>query len=142
MIKLPLVIKTMGVVPLNVVLSTNVCLFLNNSGAGKTLFFSLLQAYCSASQIKMLLINLKNYPTDEQMLNSYVSLANESYDIIVLDNADLYDVDTFVHRLNASDKLVLVAGHNIKVSASNLGHYRVKMGDTGLHVARYGGLWR
>lgn len=141
MITLPYNIKTNGVVPIDATLATNVCLFTDMSGAGKTLFFSLLQEYCSASRIKLLLINSNNYPTDEQMLNSYVSLA-ESYDIIVLDNADLYDVDALMHRLNVSDKLVLVAGHNISISAPNLGYYSVKIDNAGLHVKRYGGLWK
>lgn len=136
--KLPLVINTHGSVPISATLDTRICVFTGDSGTGKTFLFSLLSGYCDVSGLSMAIVDSNNLPRNDSDIERLISYCS-GVDIVALDNANLYDVNTFVQRLQNSVGIILVSGHNLGLDATDMGYYQVSLSNSGIIVKRLGG---
>jgi predicted ATP-dependent endonuclease of OLD family len=80
-------------------------LFTGLSGEGKTfLFDSLLRTIALYKKLKYATLSYRNVPVSEEMIKTL-----RGYDIIALDNADLYLTASMLQFLKANNKIILVS---------------------------------
>ena len=136
--KLPLVINTQGSVSISATLDTRVCVFMGDSGIGKTFLFSMLSGYCAISGLSMSIVDSNNLPRNDSDVERLISYCS-GVDIVALDNANLYDVNTFVRRLRDSVGIILVSGRNSGLGIPDMRRYQVSLSNSGIIVKRLGG---
>lgn len=99
------------------------------SGTGKTLLISALDTYCMLSEYKHTLLN---YNDARKTIDQLVSICRDS-DIILIDNGDLFDMDSLLKQIRDSDKIIIVALKNTyKIDMTTVREYLVHYEN--LHV--------
>lgn len=99
------------------------------SGTGKTLLISALDTYCMLSEYKNTLLN---YNDARKTIDQLVSLCKDS-DIILIDNGDLFDIDSLLKQIRDPDKIIIVALKNTyKIDMTTVREYLVHYEN--LHV--------
>lgn len=86
-----------------------VCHFTDDSGAGKTWLFNLLNSYCELEGIPYALVN---YVNAREGVSSLIENCSGKQ-IVFLDNADLYDYKAILTELSKQDCIVLVSYHEL-----------------------------
>lgn len=100
-----------------------VCHFVDDSGAGKTYLFALMQVYCTDKQLKCVSLNYNQIGQPAQVLCQLCI----QVDIVLLDNADLYDYKALVKWLHANtNSLVLMSHHEMVLPSDGEAFYSVK----------------
>lgn len=106
----------------------NICHFVGNSGTGKTFLFRLISAYCPTVGLKAITIDYKNISANTDAMVAFCMFA----DVVILDNADLYNYNAILDSLRGKDRLVLVSHHEITGLHPEDGSYAVDYTGTAL----------
>lgn len=114
---------------INVNFDARVNILSSPSGTGKTLLISALDTYCMLSEYKYTLLN---YNDARKTIDQLVSLCKDS-DIILIDNGDLFDIDSLLKQIRDPDKIIIVALKNTyKIDMTTVREYLVHYEN--LHV--------
>ena len=104
------------------VLKHKVCHFMGDSGIGKTFLFSLITVYCMQNKLRCTNVN---YNQARQPASVILPLCANA-DIVLLDNADLYDYKAVIKELKHLPCIVLVSHHEMLLPPDGEATYTVQ----------------
>ena len=130
----PCSFKVVGPVSVDALFETRVCLFREDSGAGKTLLLRKVAAYCAINKLDFICVDyrtgLMHKPVQE------IAELCSRFACVLLDNTDLYDARSVIKLLADSDvKLILAAGKKLSVLTRDCGYYSLST-NNGVLTAR------
>lgn len=100
-------------------IKTGISLLSSESGSGKTLLLNLITDYCNNNHIQYCLINYTN-------IDQLPELFNNTYEIVLLDNADRYITDEILEKLREISKYaIIVLKDDSKVDTRDTSQYLV-----------------
>ncbi len=98
-----------GTLKIYIELEKGVYSYYDNSGAGKTYLCKILEDYIEYSNSnKILIITYRNVNAEDKYDVIMKYLTENSYDLIIVDRADLFITDEMCEALNNSGAIVLV----------------------------------
>lgn len=126
--------KRYGNIQIDVDIADKYCLFVNDSGDGKTLFMHALKDCLYMSGISY---SYFDYSISEKSVESIIDQCRGS-DIVAFDNADLYLSDELISELFKLDCSVYIAMHcDIDVNLSRFKYYSCIFEGSRLEVKKY-----
>lgn len=112
--QVPLILNVrLGDIHVKGVLKHRVCHFMGGSGTGKTFLFSLIAVYCMQKKFRCITIN----HNQAQQPAAILLLLCANADVVLLDDADLYDYKAVIKELRHSPCIVLVSHHEMLLPA-------------------------
>lgn len=100
-------------------IKTGISLLSSESGSGKTLLLNLITDYCNKNHIQYCIINYTN-------IDQLPELFSNTYEIVLLDNADRYITDEILEKLREISKYaIIVLKDDSKVDTRDTSQYLV-----------------
>lgn len=100
-------------------INTGINLLSSESGSGKTLLLNLIADYCSKNNTQYYIINYTN-------IDQLTELFSNTYEIVLLDNADRYITDEILEKLREISKYaIIVLKDDSKVDTRDTSQYLV-----------------
>ena len=99
---------TYSALPVKVEINEGVNYTLDDSGSGKTLFFTIFNDYCKTNNITCILCNSHNINTEEDIIDIC-----RKYSVVLFDNADLYVTKHVIEELTKSCKYIILSLKNM-----------------------------
>lgn len=91
-------------VSVNAVIDNKLCYFFDESGTGKTFFFSIVKCFCDINGIKCSVLDFNDAQKDEDVILKDC----EKMEVVILDNADLYLSNEILEKIAAPVVLISV----------------------------------
>ena len=95
-------------IEINMSLDNKVYIISDDSATGKSFLFKLLRKYCSENHIKYLLLDYNDLDKPD-FSDDFVVSQCSMYDLVALDNADLYMNPDLFKRLNGLGNIILIS---------------------------------
>ncbi len=105
------------------------------SGTGKTFLFSVIAGYCANNGIKCINIDYKF----KDVFDAFLIEKLKQFDVICLDNADLYMNCERFDQLYYLDRLMIISIHNLSLvdmTLDSVGSYQVDYTKDRMYVYR------